>query len=119
VFDFLVVVVGFLAGLTASVAGFGIGSFLIPLISVQAGAKTAIAIVSLPHFLGSSFRFWLLKSKITRKILIRFGILSAVGGLSGALLSIFFVSSFLQIIFSVILIIAGTLGFLQILIKYV
>lgn len=33
-FYFALVVVGFLAGITASVAGFGIGSFLIPLIGI-------------------------------------------------------------------------------------
>ena len=113
-FDFLIVIVGFLAGLTASIAGFGVGSFLIPLVSFQTGAKTAIALVSLPHFLGTTIRFWLLKSKVNRKILIRFGILSAVGGLTGALLSVFFVSKFLQIIFSVMLIIAGVIGVLQV-----
>ena len=116
VFEFLaaVVVVGFLAGMTASVAGFGIGSFLTPLVSVQTGTKVAIALVSLPHFLGSATRFWLLKSKVNRKILIRFGLLSATGGLVGALVHVFFVSNLLQIIFYEILILAGILGVLQV-----
>lgn len=113
-FDFLVVVVGFLAGLTASVAGFGIGSFLIPLVSLQTGTKVAIALVSLPHFLGSVSRFWLLKSKVNRRILIRFGLLSAAGGLGGALLHIFFVSNFLQVVFAIMLITAGILGGLRV-----
>jgi uncharacterized protein len=114
VFELLIVVVGFFAGITASVAGFGIGSFLIPLVSVQTGTKVAIALVSLPHFFGTSVRFWLLKSKINRKILIRFGLLSAAGGLIGALLHAFFVSNFLQVIFAVMLILAGVLGVLQV-----
>jgi uncharacterized membrane protein YfcA len=33
-FEFLVVLVAFFAGMTASVTGFGIGSFLIPLVGV-------------------------------------------------------------------------------------
>jgi uncharacterized protein len=113
-FEFLIVVVGFFAGMTASMAGFGIGSFLIPLVSVQTGTKVAIALVSLPHFFGTSVRFWLLKSKVNRKILFRFGSLSAAGGLTGALLHVFFVSNFLQVIFAVMLILAGILGVLQI-----
>jgi uncharacterized membrane protein YfcA len=116
VFEFLIaiVVVGFFAGMTASVAGFGIGSFLIPLVNVQTGTKVAIALVSLPHFLGSASRFWLLKSKVNRKILVRFGLLSAAGGLAGAFLHIFFVSNLLQVIFAVMLILAGILGLLQV-----
>jgi uncharacterized protein len=113
-YELAVVIVGFLAGITASVAGFGIGSLLIPLVSIQTGAKVAIALMSLPHFLGNSVRFWLLKSKINRKILIRFGLLSAAGGLVGALIHVFFVSNVLQIIFSLMLILAGILGALQV-----
>ena len=77
-------------------------------------AKFAIALMSLPHFIGNSVRFWLLKSKINRRILIRFGLLSAAGGLIGALIHVFFVSNVLQIIFSSMLILAGILGVLQV-----
>jgi uncharacterized membrane protein YfcA len=113
-FEIFVVLVSFLAGMTASVAGFGIGSLLIPLVSIRTGTKIAIALVSLPHFLGTALRFWLLKAKVNRKILIRFGLLSAIGGLAGALLHTFFVSDILRIVFSVMLIVAGTIGVLQI-----
>jgi hypothetical protein len=113
-FYFELIAVGFLAGMIASVAGFGIGSFLIPLISIRTGAKIAIALASLPHFLGNGVRFWLLKSKVNRKILIRFGLLSAIGGLGGALLHTFFVSNLLQIVFALMLVLAGVLGVLQV-----
>lgn len=113
-FELAVITVGFLAGITASVAGFGIGSFLIPLVSIQTGAKVAIALMSLPHFIGNSVRFWLLKSEINRRILLRFGLLSAAGGLVGALIHVFFISNLLQIIFSSMLILAGILGVLQV-----
>jgi uncharacterized membrane protein YfcA len=93
-FEFLIVVIGFLAGITASVAGFGIGTFLTPIVSVSTGTKVAIALVSLPHFLGNTLRFSFLKSKVNRKILIRFGILSATGGLVGALLHTFLSATF-------------------------
>jgi uncharacterized membrane protein YfcA len=113
-FEIFVVLVSFLAGMTASVAGFGIGSLLIPLVSIRTGTKIAIALVSLPHFLGTALRFWLLKAKVNRKILIRFGLLSAIGGLAGALLHTFFVSDILRIVFSTMLIVAGTIGVLKI-----
>ncbi len=113
-FELATVIVGFLAGITSSVAGFGIGSFLIPLVSTQAGTKIAIALMSLPHFLGTSVRFWLLKSKVNRRILIRFGFLSAAGGLIGALIHVFFVSIILQTVFALMLILAGIIGVLQV-----
>lgn len=112
-YEFLVMVVGFFAGMIASLAGFGIASFLIPIISIRAGTKAAIVIVALPHFLGAGLRFWLLKAKANRQILIRFGLLSAAGGLAGALLHSSFQSSLLQSIFAVMLIVAGILGALQ------
>ena len=76
--------------------------------------KVAIALVSLPHFLGSALRFSVLKSKVNRKILIRFGLLSAAGGLAGALFNIFFVSNLLKIIFAIMLILAGVVGVLRV-----
>ncbi len=96
-FEFLTIFVGFFAGMTASVAEFGIGSFLIPLVSVRTGTKVAIALVSLPHFLGTGIRFWLLRAKVNRKIFIRFGLLSAAGGLAGALLHIFLLAVFFKL----------------------
>lgn len=113
-FEFLTVVIGFLAGITASVSGFGIGPFLTPIVSVTTGTKVAIAIVSLPHFLGNILRFSFLKSKVNLKILIRFGILSAVGGLVGALLHTIFISNLLKIIFAAMLVLAGILGVFQV-----
>jgi len=114
IFELWLAIVSFVAGITASVTGFGIGSFLIPLTSVRVGTKIAVALVSPPHFLGTSLRFWLLKSKVNRQILIRFGLLCAVGGLIGALFHVFFVSDLLRVIFSIMLILAGILGVLQV-----
>ncbi len=113
-YEVLVVFVSFFAGMTASVAGFGIGSFLIPTLTIRTGAKSAIALASLPHFLGTTIRFWLLKSKVNRKILARFGLLSAGGGLTGALIHAFVVSDILRVVFSVLLIVTGVLGVLQV-----
>lgn len=113
-FEFSIITLSFIAGLIASVAGFGIGSLLIPLVSIRTGTKTAVALVSLPHFLGTGLRFWLLRAKVDRKIFAQFGVLCAAGGLTGAFLNTYFENDLLRVIFSVMLIIAGILGVLQV-----
>ena len=80
-----VLLVGFLAGVTAAVSGFGIGSLLTPLLAVRYGTAVAVAAVALPHALATAVRFVRLRSSIDRAVLVRFGALSAIGGLAGAL----------------------------------
>ncbi len=82
----LVSAVALVAGATASVVGFGIGSLLTPLIALRFGTDTAILVVALPHLAGSLLRGWRLRRYVDRSIIVRFGLLSAVGGLAGALL---------------------------------
>lgn len=74
------------SGAAASVVGFGIGSLLTPLFAVHFGTDVAIAAVALPHLAGGLLRGWRLRSSVDRSVLLRFGVLSAVGGLVGALL---------------------------------
>jgi uncharacterized protein len=74
------------AGGMASVAGFGIGSMLTPLLAARLGTKVAVAAVSIPHVAGTAVRFWRLCGHVDRRIFIWFGITSAAGGLLGALL---------------------------------
>jgi hypothetical protein len=85
---FLIVVgvVSIFAGATAGVAGFGIGSLLTPLIAVQLGGVRAVAAVVVPHFAATALRAWRLRRAIDWAIVRRFGLLSAAGGLGGALL---------------------------------
>ena len=73
-------------GGVAAVAGFGIGSLLTPAFALQMDARLAVAAVSIPHVVGTAFRFWLLGARVDRKILWSFGLTSAAGGLVGALL---------------------------------
>jgi hypothetical protein len=42
--------------------------------------------VSIPHVVGTAARFWLLRGQVDRRLLVRFGLTSAAGGLTGALL---------------------------------
>src|SRR2546430_12292175 len=72
------------AGGIASLAGFGIGSVLTPLLALRVGAKLAVAAVSIPHLIGTAVRFWLLRGHVNRRIFIWFGLTSAAGGLPGA-----------------------------------
>lgn len=74
------------AGATAAVAGFGIGSLLTPLMALELGGVTAVAAVAVPHAVATALRAWRLRHAIHWPLLWRFGVLSAVGGLAGALL---------------------------------
>lgn len=81
-----VVLVAFFSGATASVVGFGIGSLLTPLFAEAVGTALAVAVVTIPHFVATVLRCWRLRADIDRKVLVRFGLLSALGALAGALL---------------------------------
>jgi uncharacterized protein len=85
-FEIAVAAAAVLAGVVASVAGFGIGSVLTPLLSVALGTKLAVAAVSIPHVAGTAVRFWMLRGRVDRRIFLWFGLTSAAGGLIGALL---------------------------------
>ena len=85
-FDAAVLVVAIFSGATASVVGFGIGSLLTPLLAARLGTGIAVAAVALPHAAATAVRCWRLRAKINRSVLMQFGLLSAAGGLIGALL---------------------------------
>lgn len=112
IFEIFSTLLAFIAGAVASIAGFGIGSLLTPLLTVKYGAKLAIAAVSIPHFFGTALRLWKLKSHIDRKALIHFGILSASGGLTGAAFHAFLTSRWMAGVLGLILIFAGVMGLL-------
>ena len=82
----LVALVGLLAGATASVAGFGIGSLLTPLLAVRLGMPAAVAVVAIPHAAATCLRAWRLRGAVDWPLFRRFGLASAAGGLAGALL---------------------------------
>ena len=85
-FPLAVLLVAIAASATASVVGFGIGSLLTPLLAVRYGTSVAVAAVTIPHALATAIRCWRLRAHIDYAVLLRFGILSALGGLAGALL---------------------------------
>src|SRR5437667_12213684 len=109
-FDLVVAVVAAIAGAIAGVAGFGIGSLLTPLMSVRYGTRLAVAIVSIPHLIGTAYRFVTLHEHVDGTVLIRFGVLSAIGGLVGALLNARANSPALTMVFAALLLFAGLSG---------
>src|SRR5690242_9984390 len=107
IFPTLIAVAATLAGGIASVAGFGIGSLLTPLLAVRVGTKLAVAAVSIPHVTGTVVRFWLLRGHVDRRIVIWFGITSAAGGLAGALLHAYASNRALAVVFGCLLLFVG------------
>jgi uncharacterized membrane protein YfcA len=103
-FDSLVFAAALAGGVVASVAGFGIGSMLTPALALQMDARLAVAAVSIPHALGTAFRFWLLGGRVDRRVLGNFGLASAAGGLAGALLQARIASPALMLVFGALLI---------------
>src|SRR5262249_11035767 len=96
----LVLAVGFLAGAIPSVRGFGIGSLLTPLVGVRVGTKLAVAAVSIPHLVATALRLWILRAHVDRRLLWSFGLMSAAGGLAGALLQSYAGSPALTLVFA-------------------
>lgn len=103
-FDALVVLSGLAGGAIAAVTGFGIGSLLTPALAYQVEARVAVAAVSIPHVVGTAFRFWLLGARVDRRVLWSFGLTSAAGGLTGALLQDQFAAPWLFMVFGALLI---------------
>ncbi|MES2304576.1 MAG: sulfite exporter TauE/SafE family protein [Gemmatimonadota bacterium] len=85
-FLLLVLLAAIFSGATASVVGFGIGSLMTPLLATRLGAGVAVAAVTIPHALATALRCWRLRQRIDWRVVRGFGLLSAIGGLLGALL---------------------------------
>jgi hypothetical protein len=110
VFSIAVIVVAIVSGGVAALSGFGIGSLLTPLLATAVGMKVAVAAVSVPHFVATCVRLWGLRKHVDRNVLLHFGILSAVGGLLGALLQWKANSPILSVVFGCLLLFAGISG---------
>lgn len=109
-FAILVAIVSVIAGAVAGVSGFGIGSLLTPIFGLRYPVRLAVAIVSIPHLVGTAIRFVRLRKHIDRRVFVNFGIFSAIGGLLGALLSARANSPALAVVFGCLLIFAGITG---------
>jgi len=101
---------GIIAGAIAAISGFGIGSILTPLLAAWLGTKLAVALVSIPHFIGTALRFAVIRQHVNRRVLWSFGITSAIGGLLGAILHIWLRSVVLGYVLAALLVFAGITG---------
>lgn len=109
-FAFIICIAAAVAGAVASIAGFGIGSILTPVIALHTDMKIAVAAVSIPHLLGTAVRFWRLRDYLDRRVFLSFGIASAAGSLAGALLHAHAGSPALAALLGVLLVFAGVTG---------
>lgn len=109
-FEFIVTICAIISAAIAAVTGFGIGSIMTLLLSLEVELKVAVALVSIPHFVATVERFWRLRKNVDRSVILRFGLTSAVGGLVGAYLNTKFTSPLLTVIFGCLLIFAGITG---------
>lgn len=105
--DLLTIIVALFAGAIAAVTGFGIGSLLTPVLALQVDTRLTVAAVSVPHLIGTAFRFWLLRGGVDQRVLWNFGLTSAGGGLIGAMLQAWASNRWLTVIFGVLLLFAA------------
>ncbi len=109
-FELVVVIGGMAAGAIASVAGFGIGSVLTPLLGTTLGVKLAVAAAAIPHVIGTALRLWIVRAHLDRSVLLSFGLTSAAGGLAGAALQSLASNPVLTVVFAALLLFAGLGG---------
>jgi uncharacterized protein len=107
--EILVLLVSIAAGSVAAIAGFGIGSLITPVFALHYPLKVAVAAVAIPHIAATATRLWLMREHVDRKLLIRFGLASAVGGLIGAFLYSAAGNPVLTTIFGAALVLTATL----------
>lgn len=112
VFSIVIAVVAALAGGIASIAGFGIGSLLTPLIASHYGMKTAVGAVAIPHLIATVLRFWRLRRDVDRRVFLGFGLMNAAGALAGALLHVWVDNPILTVVLGILLVFAGATGVL-------
>lgn len=68
-FKTLIAAAAILARGPASVAGFGVGSILTPLLAVRVGTKLAVAAVSVPHLIATAVCFVLIRRHLDKRVL--------------------------------------------------
>jgi uncharacterized protein len=106
----LLPVASIVAGAIASVAGFGIGTMLTPVFALRVDMKLAVAAVAIPHLVATSLRLWMMRAHVDGRLVRTFGVMSAAGGLVGALLQQRLRGPGLVMVFGGLLVFAGVTG---------
>jgi uncharacterized membrane protein YfcA len=110
VYETVVALVAVVAGMVASVVGFGIGSLLTPTLAVGMGMKLAVAAVSVPHLVATLYRYWLVRGEVDPYVFRGFGVSSAVGSLVGAYVGLFAQADWLALLLAALLLFVGVGG---------
>jgi uncharacterized membrane protein YfcA len=105
--EWVLALVSVTAGAVAAVTGFGIGSLLTPAFALTVDTRIAVALVAIPHVVGTAIRFGLLKGAVDREVLWSFGLTSAAGGLAGAALYSMASNRWLNVVFGGLLLFAA------------
>jgi uncharacterized membrane protein YfcA len=106
--EWVALAVAVLAGAIATVSGFGIGSLLTPLLMLSSPTAEAVATVAIPHAVATAVRWARLREDVHGPTFRQFGLASALGGVSGALLQAMLASPVLTVILAALLLSAGT-----------
>ena len=106
----LLAVASVAAGAIASVAGFGIGSLLTPVFALRVDMKLAVAAVAIPHLVATALRLTMMRQHVDWRLVRTFGVTSAAGGLTGALLQQRLRGPGLVTVFGGLLVFAGLTG---------
>lgn len=109
-YELSVFLVAVVAGAVAAVTGFGIGSLVTPVLMLRFPAPLAVAMMGLPHAIGTAIRWWRLRRHVDVAVLKGFGLASAAGGLAGALMHARAGAGVITSIFAVLLIVSGLAG---------
>jgi len=75
-----------LASFLAFFAGFGLGTVLLPVFALFFPIVTAVALTAFVHLLNSLFRFLLVARHTNKDVVLRFGLITVIASLAGALL---------------------------------
>jgi uncharacterized membrane protein YfcA len=106
----LLAVASVAAGAIAAVAGFGIGSLLTPVFALRVDMKLAVAAVAIPHLVATALRLTMMRQHVDWRLVRSFGVMSAAGGLTGALLQQRLRGPGLVMVFGGLLVFAGLTG---------
>jgi uncharacterized membrane protein YfcA len=80
---------------------------LTPVLASRHEASIAVAAVSIPHFIATAYRLWIVQRHIDWKLLKSFGLTSAIGGLAGAAVGLTFESRLLELVLAILLLFVG------------
>ncbi|MDF2634721.1 MAG: hypothetical protein K0R78_1595 [Pelosinus sp.] len=90
--------------------GFGVGTIMMPVMSLFFDVKVAIFLAAIVHFFNNISRLMLYRSEINWGIIQRFGVISIIGAFIGSFAQIYIDSSWLKVVLGAFLIVYSLLA---------